>query len=142
MRTLANFSIALLHSALALFRGREEQAIVALALRQQLAVYAQHRSRPRLSAVDRAFWVALSRFWPCWREHLVLVRPETVIRWHRQGFKRYWRSMSCAFSIFVCTEIAEFFGYSFSILLRTFRRICRETAPPKSATEINASRDA
>ena len=94
MRALAHFTIALLHSALALFRDREEQAIVELALRQQLAVYAQGRPRPRLSPFDRAFWVALSRFWPRWKAHLVLVRPETVVRWHRQGFRRYWRSLS------------------------------------------------
>jgi len=94
MRALANFSFALLYSALALFRIREEQAIVELALRQQLAVYAQNRPRPRLSPFDRAFWVALSRRWPRWKEHLVLVRPETVVRWHRQGFRCYWRSIS------------------------------------------------
>jgi transposase InsO family protein len=94
MRALANFSIAFLYSALALFRDREEQAIVELALRQQLAIYAQNRARPRLSPFDRAFWVALSRCWPRWKEHLVVVRPETVVRWHRQGFRRYWRSIS------------------------------------------------
>ena len=55
--------------------NREEQAIVELALRQQLAVYAQDRSRPRLSPLDRTFWVALSRLWPQWRNHLVVVRP-------------------------------------------------------------------
>jgi hypothetical protein len=64
MRTLVNLSVALLYSVLALFRGREEQAIVELALRQQLAVYAHDRSRPRLSPLDRTFWVALSRLWP------------------------------------------------------------------------------
>jgi putative transposase len=94
MRTLVNLTVALLHSVLALFRNREEQAIVELALRQQLAVYAQNRSRPRLSPIDRAFWVTLSRLWPQWRKHLVVVRPETVVRWHRQGFRRYWLSIS------------------------------------------------
>ena len=94
MRTLASFSIALLYSVLALFRNREEQAIVELALRQQLAAYAQRRPRPKLSPLDRAFWVALSRLWPRWKNHLVIVRPETVVRWHRQGFRRYWRSIS------------------------------------------------
>ena len=53
MRTLVNLSVALLYSVLALFRSREEQAIVELALRQQLAVYAHDRSRPRLSPLDR-----------------------------------------------------------------------------------------
>ena len=94
MRTPASFSIALLYSVLALFRNREEQAIVELALRQQLAAYAQSRPRPKRSPLNRAFWVALSRLWPRWKNHLVMVRPETVIRWHRQGFRRYWRSIS------------------------------------------------
>jgi len=79
---------------LALFRNREERAIVELALRQQLSAYAQSRPRPKLSPLDRAFWVALSRLWPRWKKHLVMVRPETVVRWHRQGFRRYWGSIS------------------------------------------------
>ena len=94
MRTLVILTSLLLRSFLALFRSREEQAIVELALRQQLAVYAQKRPRPKLSPLDRAFWVALSRLWPRWKNHLVVVRPETVVRWHRNGFRRYWRSIS------------------------------------------------
>jgi hypothetical protein len=94
MRTLVTFAISILRSALALLRSREEQAIVELALRQQLAVYAQNHQRPRLSPPDRTFWVVLSRFWPRWKNHLVVVRPETVVRWHRNGFRRYWRSIS------------------------------------------------
>src|SRR5262249_52857768 len=50
--------------------------------------------RPRLSPLDRAFWVALSRFWPGWRGALVVVRPETVIRWYRKAFRGYWRWIS------------------------------------------------
>jgi len=94
MRSLVIFAISILRSARALFRSREDQAIVELALRQQLAVYAQDRPRPRMSPLDRTFWVALSRLWPQWRNHLVVVRPETVVRWHRRGFRRYWRSIS------------------------------------------------
>lgn len=94
MRTLLILLISLLRSVPALFRRHEEQAIVELALRQQLAVYAQKRPRPKLSPLDRAFWVALSRLWPGWKNHLVVVRPETVVRWHRNGFRRYWRSIS------------------------------------------------
>jgi transposase InsO family protein len=94
MRTLVRFVAMLLHCIVAFFRSHEEQAIVELALRQQLSVYAQGRSRPRLSPLDRAFWVALSRLSPSWKDHLVVVRPETVVRWHRDGFRRYWRSIS------------------------------------------------
>ncbi len=94
MRSLVIFAISLLRCLLALFRNRQDQAIVELALRQQLAVYAQSGPRPRLSPLDRAFWVVLSQLWPRWKDHLVVVRPETVVRWHRQGFRRYWRSIS------------------------------------------------
>ena len=65
-----------------------------LALRQQLAVYAHRHPRPRLSPLDRAFWVTLSRLWPQWRSALVLVQPETVIRWHRKAFRGHWRWIS------------------------------------------------
>jgi transposase InsO family protein len=86
--------IACLRSLLALFRSREEQVVVEMALRQQLAVYAHKRPRPRLSPLDRTFWVVLARLWPRWRSVLVVVHPETVVRWHREGFRRYWRSIS------------------------------------------------
>jgi len=46
--------------------------------------------RARLRASDRAFWVLLCRLWKRWREALLVIRPETVIRWHRAGFRRYW----------------------------------------------------
>jgi transposase InsO family protein len=94
MHALATRSIAALRSLLALFRSHQEQTIVELALRQQLAVYAQRHPRPRLSPLDRAFWVALARCWPRWKSALVVVQPETVIRWHREGFRRFWRSIS------------------------------------------------
>ena len=77
-----------------LFRSRCEQTIVELALRQQLAVYSHKHPRPHLAPIDRAFWVALARLWPCWKSSLVIVKPETVVAWHRKGFRLYWRSIS------------------------------------------------
>ncbi len=94
MRALANFATLLLRCTLAFFRSRKEQAIVELALRQQLAIYALKRSKPGLTPLDRVFWVALSRFWPGWKDPLVIVKPDTVIRWHRKGFRLYWRAIS------------------------------------------------
>src|SRR5258705_7935118 len=94
LRALLAFAVSIVRSAVALFRSRENQAIVELALRQQLAVYVHIHPRPRLSPLDRAFWVFLSRFWCHWRSALVLVRPETVIRWHRKAFRGYWRWIS------------------------------------------------
>ena len=63
-----------------------------LALRHQLIVL-QRLSRDRrlqLQGADRAFWVWLSRFWSDWRSALLIVKPETVIAWHRKGFRLYW----------------------------------------------------
>jgi len=65
-------------------------ALENLGLRQQLAVYQQSIKRPRLRPRDRVFWVWLSRLWHDWRSILVIVKPETVVRWHRRGFKLYW----------------------------------------------------
>ncbi len=93
-RALLTLVASVLRSALAVFRSRENQAIVELALRQQLASYVHRHPRPRLSPLDRAFWVTLSRIWPQWRSALVIVRPETVIHWHRKAFRGYWRWIS------------------------------------------------
>jgi transposase InsO family protein len=61
-----------------------------LALRQQLAVCKQSVKRPKLRPRDRVFWVWLSRLWPDWRSALAIVQPDTVVGWHRMGFKLYW----------------------------------------------------
>jgi putative transposase len=94
MSAAASLAIAILRSVLALLRSREHQAFVELALRQQLALYAHRHPRPHLSSLDRAFWIALSQLWPRWRSALLVVRPATVVRWHREGFRRHWRSIS------------------------------------------------
>src|SRR5438552_4902138 len=70
-------------------RTRRELALENLALRQQLAVWKARQPRPQLTATDRIFWVVRSRLWRNWRSSLPVVRPETVVRWHRQGFRRY-----------------------------------------------------
>ena len=69
-------------------RTHRELALENLALRQQVAVWKARQPRPRLTEVDRIFWVVLSRLWTGWRQSLHVVRPETVVRWHRQGFRR------------------------------------------------------
>ena len=75
----------------ALFRRHTAVAAENLALRQQLAVLQRSVKRPRLNLRDRLFWVWLSRVWKNWRSSLAIVKPETVIQWHRRGFKLYWR---------------------------------------------------
>jgi transposase InsO family protein len=60
-------------------------------LRHQLAVLQRSVARPRLRRRDRIFWVGLSRLWAGWRSSLVIIQPATVLAWHRQGFRLYWR---------------------------------------------------
>jgi transposase InsO family protein len=71
-------------------RTHRELALENLALRQQVAVWKVLQPRPHLAPTDRIFWVALSTLWTNWRACLQVVRPETVVRWHREGFRRYW----------------------------------------------------
>jgi putative transposase len=71
-------------------RTQRELALENLALRQQLAVCKARQPRPRLTEIDRIFWVLLSRLGTGWRHSLLVVRPQTVIGWQRRGFRRYW----------------------------------------------------
>jgi hypothetical protein len=66
-------------------RSRRELVLENLALRQQLAALAARQPRPRLAVRDRLFWVILRRFWSDWRRVLVIVHPDTVVRWHREA---------------------------------------------------------
>jgi putative transposase len=74
----------------ALFTKRADLVAENLALRQQLIVLHRKTKRPRLKTEDRVFWLWLARSWDGWRESLIVVKPATVVRWHRQGFKYYW----------------------------------------------------
>ena len=74
------------------FRRRVVLELEVLALRHQLHVLRRERpGRPRLFAIDRLFWVCLYRLWPRCLEAMVLVKPATVVQWHRQGFRLFWR---------------------------------------------------
>jgi len=72
-------------------RSRRDLLLENLGLRQQLAVLNQRKQRPRLDRVDKLFWVAVQRVWADWKRSLLIVKPETVVRWHREGFRKYWR---------------------------------------------------
>jgi len=65
-----------------------------LVLRQQLVIMRQSIKRPRIHKRDRFFWISLSRFWKGWQDALIVVKPETVKRWYRKGFKLYWTHKS------------------------------------------------
>jgi hypothetical protein len=75
-------------------KERRDLALENLALRQQLAVLKRGGKRPAIKKKDRLFWVWLSRIWKGWRESLVIVKPETVVGWHRKSFRLYWAKLS------------------------------------------------
>src|SRR5262245_16199990 len=75
----------------ALLGGATAVALEDVALRHQLMVLQRSVARPRLRRRDRIFWVCLAWLWSNWRASLTLVRPATVVGWHRQGFQLYWR---------------------------------------------------
>jgi putative transposase len=77
-----------------LFGGHRQLALENLALRHQLAVYKRTVTRPLLRRSDRLFWVGLARVWTRWRQALVIVTPDTVLRWQRRRFREYWIKLS------------------------------------------------
>jgi len=70
--------------------GHRALALENLALRQQLDMYRRTRPRAAVRWSDRLFWVGLRRAWPGWKTAVVVLRPATVIAWHRRGFAWYW----------------------------------------------------
>jgi transposase InsO family protein len=75
----------------AVFKDRADLVAENIALRHQLSCLTHQKSRPKLRTIDRVFWVLLSRFWSRWMELLAMVKPATVLAWHRQGFRLFWR---------------------------------------------------
>jgi len=76
------------------FRSQNDLTLENLALRQQLATFKQEQPRPRLTDADRAFWILLRSLWSKWSNALIIVSPDTVVRWHRKGFRLYWNALS------------------------------------------------
>jgi putative transposase len=75
-------------------RGHRELVLENLALRQQLAALLRTTKRARLRTRDRLFWMALARGWQHWRNALIVVQPDTVVRWHREWLRRRWTCRS------------------------------------------------
>jgi hypothetical protein len=88
---MAGLFMRLLGALRSTFRTRAELAFENLALRQQLANLRHTSGRPRIHKADRAFWLVLSRLWSRWADALAIVKPDTVVRWHRAGFRLFWR---------------------------------------------------
>ena len=88
---MGTFLLAILTYVSAFVISRHRLALEAVALRQQLAVYKRKQPRPKLHRSDRLFWVALRRVWKNWSEALILVKPATLVAWHRAGYRLFWR---------------------------------------------------
>ncbi len=88
---MASVLVSLLHSLRSLARSRASLHLEILALRHQLAVVTRtRRPRLRLTSTDRVLWAWRSRNWRGWRSVLHIVKPETVVAWHRRGFRLFW----------------------------------------------------
>src|SRR5438128_4989128 len=94
MKAVLSSLLSMLRSC---FQTRTSMQIEILALRHQLAVLQRRTDKsPKLRTGERLLWFILSRVWEQWRSALVVVKPETVIAWHRKGFRLYWRWKSRA----------------------------------------------
>jgi hypothetical protein len=83
--------LALLITLGSILRSRLDLQLEILALRHQIGVLERSvHKRPRLTSTDRLLWVSLSGFWRHWRSALLIVKPETVVAWHRKGFRLFW----------------------------------------------------
>ena len=76
------------------FRHRNELALETIVLRQPLSAFKLKNPRPSLSDTDRTFWVLLRRLWSNGSNALIVVTPDAVVRWHRNGFRHYWNGLS------------------------------------------------
>ena len=85
---MLKFAAIILLSA---FRSRRSMALEIVALRHQLDVLQRNAKRPRLKPSDRALWAVLCHILPNWPRHLTIVQPDTVVGWHRSGWRLYWR---------------------------------------------------
>ena len=81
---------AFIQSAFSALQPSSELALENLALRQQMAVLKKENPRPRVTLFDRLSWVWMFGCWAGWKDTLIIVNPETVIGWHRRGFRIYW----------------------------------------------------
>ena len=85
------FFATLLATLSSILRSRAVLELENLALRHQIGVLQRFASkRPKLTPLDRVLWAWLSGMWSDWRSALAIVKPETVVAWHRAGFRLFW----------------------------------------------------
>ena len=90
-RSMKNVLLSLVSTLCFSLKSRAALQAEILALQHQIAVFQQaSNKRVRLRRMDRIFWVWLSQLWSGWRSSIKIVKPDTVIAWHRKGFRLYW----------------------------------------------------
>jgi hypothetical protein len=77
-----------------LLSGHQAVAIENAALRMQIAAFQRKRKRPLLTTLDLVFWITLRTLWSDWRHPLLYVQADTVVRWQRERFRRFWARLS------------------------------------------------
>jgi len=77
-----------------LLSGHQAVAIENAALRMQIAAFQRKRNHPLLTTLDRVFWITLRSLWGDWRKPSLYIQPETVVRWQREWFQRFWARLS------------------------------------------------
>jgi len=88
---MLEFLLLFLRCLFAGFQSHSGLLLENLALRHQLAVLKRQARKPKLRSADRLLWVGLRRIWPHWQQALLLFQPQTIIAWHRLGFRLFWR---------------------------------------------------
>jgi len=88
---MTEFILSILAAVRVFLRSPGGTVLEVLALRQQVAVLKRKRPRPPLNSFDRLFWTSLRRIWSRWSDVLAIVKPDTVVAWHRAGFRLFWR---------------------------------------------------
>jgi len=74
-----------------LFRSKTDLVAENTLIRQQLIVLSRQVKKPKLTPLDRTILVLLSRLNRSWRDAVLIVKPQTILRWHRSGYKLFWR---------------------------------------------------
>jgi hypothetical protein len=77
-----------------LLSGHQAVALENAALRMQIDAFQRKRKRPLVTTLDRVFWITLRSLWDDWRKPLLYVQPDTVVRWQRERFRRFWARLS------------------------------------------------
>ena len=91
---MREFILLFLRFVASFFKAKATLQAENLALRHQLCVFHRSTKRPKIQPADRVLWSVLARVWRDWKDALIFVKPETVIRWQRKRFKAHWTKLS------------------------------------------------